>query len=149
GAAEAAVTAARVYRDAARKDPGAVQFEVFQRIHAPHHFAIVAQWKETRDFLAHSEAAHTRAFRSALADELIAPYDERRHHALNTGPLVPTGSGLVAITHVDIIPPAKDEGVAAAQALGAKSRGSAGNVRYDVLTQSNRPNHMTLVEVWQ
>jgi quinol monooxygenase YgiN len=149
GASDAAAKAARDYRNAARRESGVVQFEIFQRIHARHHFAIVAQWKDTKDFLAHGDAAHTKAFRRALGEDLIAPYDERRHHALNIGNVVPARTGLVAVTHVDIIPPARDEGIAAVKTLADKSRGTPGNLRYDALTQSNRPNHMTLVEVWQ
>jgi quinol monooxygenase YgiN len=33
--------------------------------------------------------------------------------------------------------------------LSAASRSEPGNVRFDSLTQTNRPNHMTLVEVWK
>jgi quinol monooxygenase YgiN len=147
--ADAVAGLARAYRDAARKDDGVVQFEIFQRVHAPHHFALVAQWKDTKAFMAHAEAAHTKSFRTGLAAHQIAPYDERRHHNLNAGPTVEAGGGLVAVTHVDIIPTERDAGIASVKALADASRGTPGNVRYDALTQSTRPNHMTLVEVWR
>jgi quinol monooxygenase YgiN len=147
--ADAAAKLLRDYQAATRKESGIVQFEAFQRVHFPHHFAIVAQWKDTRDFLGHGEAAHRQAFRGALASHLIAPYDERRHHGLNVGTRTDAGAGLVAVTHVDIIPPERDNGIAAVKTLADQSRGTPGNVRYDALTQSNRPNHMTLVEVWR
>jgi quinol monooxygenase YgiN len=148
-AAAAASKLARIYRDATRNERGVVQFEVFQRLHTPHHFAIVGAWTDTKAFLAQAEAAHTKAFRAALAEHLAAPYDERRHHALNVGPAVAAGSGLVVVTHVDIIPTFRDEGIASVRELAERSRGTPGNLRFDALTQSNRPNHMTLVEVWR
>ena len=33
--------------------------------------------------------------------------------------------------------------------LSAAGRSGKGNLRFDALTQANRPNHMTLVEVWK
>lgn len=148
-AADAALTLARTYRDAARKEDGVVQFEVFQRVNAPHHFALVGQWKDTKAFLAHGDGPSAKAFRTGLTPHQIAPYDERRHHSLSTGAMVDAGDGLVAVTHVDIIPTERDAGIASVKALADASRGTPGNVRYDALTQSNRPNHMTLVEVWR
>ena len=54
-----------------------------------------------------------------------------------------------AVTHVDIIPPKKDEGVESVRKLAEQSRGSPGNIRFDALVQANRPNHMTIVEAWR
>jgi quinol monooxygenase YgiN len=53
------------------------------------------------------------------------------------------------VTHVDYIPPKKDEGIAALEQMVEPSRRDAGNLRYDVLQQLNRPNHLTLVEAWK
>jgi quinol monooxygenase YgiN len=146
--ADAAAALTRAYRDASRKE-GAGQFDVYQRLNAPHHFAIVEQWKDTAAFMAHAEAAHTKRFRDGLAAHRIAPYDERRHHTLSAGAPADASDGLVAVTHVDIIPTERDAGIASVKALAEQSRGTPGNLRYDALTQSNRPNHMTLVEVWR
>jgi quinol monooxygenase YgiN len=53
------------------------------------------------------------------------------------------------LTHADAIPPAKDEALMLLQQLAETSRQEAGNVRFEVLQQSNRQNHCTLVEIWQ
>jgi quinol monooxygenase YgiN len=55
---------------------------------------------------------------------------------------------LVVLTHVDLIPTFKDAGVAKVKEFAEASRGSDGNLRFDVLTQANRPNHLTVVESW-
>jgi len=57
-------------------------------------------------------------------------------------------SGLVALTHVDLVPTSKDAGVAKVKAFAEQSRGADGNQRFDVLTQANRANHMTVIESW-
>ena len=51
------------------------------------------------------------------------------------------------MTHVDVIPPQKDNGVAAVKQLAEDSRKHADNLRFDVWQQTNRPNHFTVVEV--
>jgi quinol monooxygenase YgiN len=61
-----------------------------------------------------------------------------------------TAQGAIyAVTHVDFIPPKKDEGIAALKELVAPSRQDAGNVRFDVLQQTSRQNHLTVVEIWR
>jgi len=52
------------------------------------------------------------------------------------------------VTHVDVIPPRKDDGLAAVKQLGEDGRVEAGNLRFEVVQQTNRPNHFTVVEIW-
>jgi len=52
-------------------------------------------------------------------------------------------------THVDVIPPRKDDGVAALKRLGDESRKHDGNLRFEVVQQTNRLNHFTVVEIWK
>ena len=61
-----------------------------------------------------------------------------------------SAAGLIyAVTHVDVIPPRKDDGVALLRQLAADSGKDAGNARFDVLQQTSRPNHFTVVEAWK
>ncbi len=141
----------------ALKDKAAVEFAVFEQIGRPNHFAIVEQWPSAKAREDNAASAASREFRSALAPLLIAPYDERPHFALSTGPqstgtraatpaAVPTA--VYVVTHVDIVPPKRDEGAAEVRKLAEASRGTAGNVRFDALVQASRLNHLTLVEAW-
>jgi quinol monooxygenase YgiN len=53
------------------------------------------------------------------------------------------------VTHADAIPPGKDEAIVLLKQLAKMSRNEAGNIRFEVLQQSSRPNHCTIVEIWQ
>ncbi len=140
---------ARDYRAAAARETGAAPFDLFQGAYLPYHFACVGQWSDTKAFTTHSEGAAAKAFRTALANVLIAPYDERRHHALEMGQAGPAKGGIVTITHVDIIPTHRDTGIASVKTITAESRGLPGCLRFDALTQTARPNHMTIVQAWR
>jgi quinol monooxygenase YgiN len=137
------------YRLSSQKAAGAKLFEVFRRVGSPGQFAIVSTWEDTKAYAAHRDSSLATAFRDAIAPNLIAAYDERPHHALNVGKLVAAGHGLVTITHVDIIPTGLRPGIQAVKDLADKGRTAPGNVRFDALTQTSRPNHMTLVQVWK
>jgi quinol monooxygenase YgiN len=147
-AAAAAAKLARAYRADTHKETGAAPLGVFQGAYLPYHFAMVGQWIDTKAFAVHSEGAAMTGFRRALTPHLIAPYDERRHHALDVGQALASRSGLVTITHVDIIPTYREAGIESVKMIASQSRGERGCVRFDALTQSARPNHMTLVQAW-
>jgi quinol monooxygenase YgiN len=53
------------------------------------------------------------------------------------------------LTHADAIPPAKDTALVLLQQLAETSRQEAGSVRFEVLQQSSRLNHCTVVEIWR
>ena len=135
------------YRDAL-KGGRALEFAVFEQIGRPNHFAIVEQWPSAKAREDNAASAASREFRAALAPLLIAPYDERPHFALSTGTRAATPAAVYVVTHVDIVPPKRDEGVAEVRKLAEASRGAAGNVRFDALVQASRLNHLTLVEAW-
>jgi quinol monooxygenase YgiN len=140
------------YRDAL-KDKGVLEFAVFEQMGRPNHFAIVERWPSAKAREDNATSAPGQEFRSALTPLLIAPYDERPHFALSVGPQLSgttpaTLAGVFVITHVDIVPPKRDDGAAAVRTLAERSAGTAGNVRFDALVQASRLNHLTLVEAW-
>jgi quinol monooxygenase YgiN len=140
----------RQYGEASRKDAGAVRVEVLQRIDRPNQFTVLAAWTEQKAFEAHQAAPSTKEFHAKLQPLLASPNDLRLHHGLSVvaaSTASPTGAVYV-VTHVDVIPPRKDDAVAALKQLAEDSRKDAGHVRFDVVQQTNRPNHFTVVEVW-
>lgn len=136
---------------AGRKAAGNLRYESLQRRERPNHFAIVEAWSNAGARDAH--AAQAKEFRARLQPLLVAAYDERAHTGLAVGALGAgagaKGAAVFAVTHVDFIPPKKDEGVTGLEQLAVPSRAEGGNLRYEVLQQANRPNHLTLVEIWQ
>ena len=140
------------YVEASRSQEGALRLEPLQRTDRPNHFAIIAVWKDQKTAETHAAANATKQFRTKLQPLLSSPYDERPHAGLSVGPV--SGSekldgGVYAVTHVDIIPPKKDDGIAAVKDLSEHSRKEPGVLRYESLQQNSRPNHFTLVEVWK
>jgi quinol monooxygenase YgiN len=138
---------------ASRAGAGNLRFDAVQRRDRTNHFAIVEAWKDRAAQDANLAAAHTRQFREKLQPMLITGYDERPHTGLAVGPVNAgagaRGSAVYVVTHVDVIPPKKDEAIVALQQLAGASRSEASAQRYDVLQQASRPNHFTLAEIWK
>src|SRR5215471_8530567 len=147
-----AASVLRRYRDAAQKEGGNLRGEVIQRIDQPNQFVILEIWKDQAAFEAHGKGANATDMREKIAGIRNAPTDERVHTALSIGPIdVPGGvrGRIYVATHVDVIPPRKDDGVAALKRLAEDSRPAAGNLRFEVVQQVNRPNHFTVIEIWR
>ncbi len=145
----AAIDLMREHAAASRNDDGNALYHVVQRIGRPNHFAIIETWASADAQAAHAENGHTQRFRAALDPLLYSPYDERMHTNLHvTGGSISAGS-IFGVTHVDFTPSYLEDGLAAVAALVMSSRHHDGAVRFDVLTQLNRANHMTVVESWE
>lgn len=145
------VAALARYREAARKADGSLRCEIVSRIGQPHQLAILEVWKDHDVFEAHGKSARTTQVRDTIQAIRNAPIDERIHVAVSVGPLQPgpRGNVVYVITHVDVVPPRKDDGLAALRQLGDDSRAAAGNLRFEVVQQTNRPNHFTVIEIWK
>jgi quinol monooxygenase YgiN len=147
-----------------KEEGGNLRFEGLQRIGEDNHFVILEAWDGPETRATHAASEHTTAFRNALEPMLYAPYDERPHVGLVAADLtaIPAGSTstVYVVTHADIIPdeqfapcgrqvdPAGPCGHELMTGLAEFSVSQPGNIRFDVLTQSNRSNHMTVVEMW-
>ena len=139
------------YREATRPAEGNLRAEVVQRIGQPHQFAILEVWKDQKAVEAHRKGASSTEMRERIAAIRNAPTDERVHTGLSVGPIEskPAGGAIYVVTHVDVIPPRKDDGIVAVRQLAEDSRKGEGNVRFEVVQQTNRPNHFTVVEIWK
>ena len=149
-AAATGATLLRVYRDAVRREAGNLRCEVVERIGQPNQFVMLLVWKDQKAFDANAARASTQEMRERIAAIRNAPTDERVHASLATGPLDAhiTKETMYVVTHVDVIPPRKDDGVVALRRLAEDSMKEEGNLRFEVVQQVNRPNHFTVVELW-
>ena len=143
-------TALRRYREAVLKEDGALRCEVVVRIGQPHQLAVLEVWRDQKAFDTHRAAPSAAQLRERIQPIRNAPIDERVHAALSVGRLEPGpgGDAIYVVTHVDVIPPRKDDAVVALKQLAEESRKDAGHVRFDVVQQTNRPNHFTVTEAW-
>ena len=139
------------YREASRQDEGWVRLEVLQQTGRPDHFAILEMWRDQKAFEAHGMAAHTKRLREQLQPLRVSPYDERLHSGLAIGSMraAPAQGAMYVVTHADAIPSGKDEAIVLLKQLAEASRTDDGNVRIEVLQQTSRQNHFTVVEIWR
>jgi quinol monooxygenase YgiN len=138
------------FAEASRGADGNMLFQPLQRIGRSSHFAVLGTWRNAEAQDAHSRSAEVARFRDALGPLLYSPADVRLHGDLTTAAAGAVGpGGVFAVTHVDVTPNNTDLAVEFLQTLASTSRGEAGSVRFDVLVQANRRNHMTVVEVWE
>jgi quinol monooxygenase YgiN len=139
------------YREATRQENGNLRCEMASRVGQPHHFVILEVWQDQAAFEAHAKSAGTTQARDKIQAIRNAPLDERVHTGVSVGPLAPGPGGetVYVVTHVDVIPPRKDDGLAALQVLGDAGRAEPGNVRFEVVQQTNRANHFSVVEIWK
>lgn len=138
------------YVEASRGVDGNMHFQALQRIGQPNHFAILETWRDAEARDAHASSSRAERFRASLDPMLYSPIDAREHGDLATAAGEDVGpDGVFAVTHVDVTPNNTDVAVELLNTLAAASRRDDGNGRFDVLVQSNRRNHMTVVEAWE
>lgn len=152
-AREQAVSVLRRYGEASRKQDGNLRFEILQRRDRPNQFAVVEAWKDIKAMEAHGASEVAKQMREKINPILAAAHDERPSVVLSVGD-VKAGAGakgkaVYVVTHVDVNNAKKDDGAAMLKTLAEASRREDGNLRYEAVTQANRPNHFTLVEIWK
>lgn len=141
----------RQYREASRREAGNQRFELLQEIGRANRFVLLETWSDQSVLDAHKKAAHTTQFSDRIASILSSPNDERVNNPLYVGPAdAPRAAGAVyVVTHIDVIPPRKDDCVALLQDMAEASRKESSNLIYDVWQQPNRLNHFTVAETWK
>jgi quinol monooxygenase YgiN len=144
-----AATILKQLADASRKENGALRFEVLQRTNPSNQFLVLEVWKDKAAMDAHAGAAAAKAYREKMQPLSLAPIDDRTSLATSVAPNPPVKGSVVAATHVDVAPPNRDKTVVLLKAFADTVRKTPGNLRYDVLQQTARTNHFTVVEVWK
>ena len=79
-----------------------------------------------------------------------APNDERVDNPIYTRQAANAAqpAAIYVVTHVDVIPPGKDDCMAAFKAMSIDIANDPGNIDYQVLQQASRSNHFTVLEAW-
>jgi quinol monooxygenase YgiN len=138
------------YRDASLKEDGNLRAAALAEIDRPNRFVVVQAWRDKAALDAHGQSAATLKFRDKLNPIADAPYDERITNALyvTQGKNESQSGAIYVVTHVDVIPPGKDDCMAALKAMSVDTASDPGNISYEVLQQANRGNHFTVIEAW-
>jgi quinol monooxygenase YgiN len=133
-----------------RKEDGNLRFQVLQERQRPNRFVVIEAWKDQAAFESHRKGKPYSEFNEKLASVRNAPPDERVHNALVAANMPGPSPGTVwVVTHVDVPPPSKDACIGELKTLVEASRKEPGNLMFEVVQQTNRPNHFTVVEVWR
>jgi len=144
--ARVGAAALHAYREAARKD--ATSLDVYQRIDRPNQFVVLAAWPDQKAYEAHAAGDAAKKLNEKLATLLASPVDTRMHSGLEVSTAKTGKDAIFVVTHVDVVPPEKDNAANALEQLADSSRRHTGNLQYDVWRQASRPNHFTVVESW-
>jgi quinol monooxygenase YgiN len=154
-----AIAALGAYREAARKEAGAIRVDVYQETSQPNRFLIDEVWKDFAAYEAHAKASKLA---DGLKAGLLAPPDGRPY----TGWLVassrkaPGANDLFVFTHLDVHPINQPPLVPILRPYVEKSRDDKGADRFEVLQGlltlneqqrgkiPDRKNHMTMAEAW-
>lgn len=136
---------------ASRKEDGNLGFHIVQERDRRNRFAALEAWKDQASFEAHRKGKAYGDFDEKLAAIRTAPPDERVNNGLAPAGRLPEPSrgSIWVVTHVDVPPTSKDACIAELKTLAEASRKEPGNLAFGVTQQANRPNHFTVVEVWQ
>jgi quinol monooxygenase YgiN len=134
---------------ASRQEAGNAGYAVLHERGHPGRFAILESWRDKAALDRHETAA--KATEEKLQPLLVAPSDRRVCAGLDIAD--PKGdsdaAGIYVLTHVDVVPPKKDEAIVLLNELAGASRKDGGVYRFDVWQQASRPNHSYVVEVWR
>lgn len=151
GAAAQGLALLQALAAASRKEDGNLNFRVVQERDRPSRFVALDAWKDRAALEAHRKAKAYAEFNEKLMPIRAAPPDERVHNGRATAERMPAPSrgSVWVVTHVDVPPPSKDACIAELKTLAEASRKDAGNLMFGVVQQTSRPNHFTVLEVWQ
>src|SRR3954471_6988196 len=137
----------RSWQEAQRRAPGNLRAQLVRSPTRPGQFVVIAAWRDKA--ASDAAASATQELREKLHALRDSPADDRFHSGFATGKLDTPRGALYVVTHVDVIPPRREDAQAALKALADANRAADGNLRYEVLQQTNRLNHFTVVETWR
>ena len=121
-----------------------------QEISRPERFAVLE--RESPAVLT-AGAEETPVSIQGLTDDLTAPPDRRLNRELDeiataANAKVDTRADFYVVTHVDIATPDRTRVETALRKLALAVRQSNGNLGFEILQQTDRPNHFNLISAW-
>jgi quinol monooxygenase YgiN len=136
---------------ASRKEAGNQRYDILQRIDRKNQFVILEAWTDLKAAETHAGGDALKQFKGKLKPLQASFYDERPSNGLAVAPS-PASAGndaIYAVTHVDVIPPSKDDCIVMLKKLADETRKEPDAVRFEAWQQNNRANHFTVTEIWK
>jgi quinol monooxygenase YgiN len=144
-----AIKLLRQYRVSCAREDGNLRCEAAERMEQQNEFVILEVWKDQKSYQAHA-AGPGKQLLDTLKPMLGSPYDQRVQIGFSVLPpqAPPSGRVVYVVTHVDIIPPRINESTPLLTQMAELGRKDGGNLRVEVLQQTDRSNHFSIVEIW-
>jgi quinol monooxygenase YgiN len=145
-----AITLLKEYRDASRKEPGAMSVDIYQEAATPSRFFTNEVWKDMAAYEAHAKAAAMTQISEKLLNIEYGPPDSRTHSGWFIAPGGGPATGTVVIlSHLDVTPNVLPKLMEIMKPLSEGSAKEAGMQTYQILRQTaGAGNHFRLFEVW-
>jgi quinol monooxygenase YgiN len=136
---------------ASRKEAGNQRYDILQRIDRKNQFVILEAWADQKAAEAHAGGSALKEFKDKLKPLEASFYDERPSNGLAVAPAPASVSrgAIYAVTHVDVIPPSKDDCIVMLKKLADDTRKEPNAERFEAWQQNNRANHFTVTEIWK
>jgi len=140
----------KAYRDAARREPGAMFVDIMQEDGQPYNFVLSEVWQNRAAVAAHASAASRTGMIEKVKPFALGPTDMRIHQAHSvTPPKAATAGDVIVISHCDVAGGNTQNLINAFAPLSEASRKDAGMVRYEILDEvPAHANHFRLYEEW-
>jgi len=136
---------------ASRKEAGNQRYDILQRLDRENQFVILEAWTDLKAAEAHAGGGALKQFKDKLKPLQASFYDERPSNGIAIAPS-PASVGkeaIYAVTHVDVIPPSKDDCIVMLKKLAEDTRKEPNAERFEAWQQNNRANHFTVMEIWK
>ncbi len=145
-----AVAALKQYRDASRKEPGAIQIDLYQEKAQTHHFVVEEIWQNRSIAKEHGNSAASTALFQKLKPIELGPPDVRVHQIHMATPLkAPNPNDIILISHADVAGGNTANLIRELNTLWAGTRNENGMVRYEILDEVPlHSNHFRILEEW-
>jgi quinol monooxygenase YgiN len=145
-----AIALLKEYRDASRKEPGAMYADIYQEEGQSHRFVVSEIWQNRGAVENHAKAAATGGLTQKLKPIELGPIDMRIHQGHSvTPPRASNANDVVVISHIDVAGGNTQNLINALGPLGEASRKESGMVRYEILDEvPAHVNHFRSFEEW-
>src|SRR5215475_52060 len=145
-----AIAAMKEYRDASRKQPGAMFADIYQEEGQSHRFVLSEIWQNRSMAAAHTQGAATTGLTQKLTPIELGPTDIRIHQAHSvTPPKASAANNVVVISHIDVAGGNTQNLIRAMGPLSEASQKENGMVRYEILDEvPAHANHFRSFEEW-
>ena len=134
---------------ASRKEAGNQRYDILQRIDRENQFVILEAWTDLKAAEAHAGGSALKQLKDKLKPLQASFYDERPSNGIAVAPASASEGAIYAVTHVDVIPPSKDDCIAMLKKLAEDTRKEPNAERFEAWQQNNRANHFTVTETWK